>query len=712
MDITIRHLSGSMAGQEQTFSAGRVSLGRNPANDVAFDPHQDSVVSGQHAELTSRHDGWFIKDLGSSNGTFIHDDRITERVVRPGEVIQLGKNGPRLQINYELAQGAQLPPAAVSNAPVEGRTVMMMMNEAAPATAAPGGFAAAPHTPPAFTPAAPARKKKGGLLKALLVVFLLFGFLIVAGIVAYVFLAGGDSAQTAATDTSTTAASTGTTDTAPVDTAMAATMTDTASAATATTTAATGTETATTGTQSAATGTSTAPATTQTAASTTAPPAETSTAPKTISELEQQLARSQQLIDGLQRELQQKNDTLKKTQAERDSAISQRNSALRRAREAEARARAAQAQPQSYSIPLRARPIQVAGLLSPSTLMSLALQAEPSGGGGSQSLSKDKYLKKRISFVYEEPEIPLPEMPEDMPSAIGGLVIQALGSTGRYIAAESDSDAGISVVVTNYNSDVRTRVNTEAVTNAVGAISSIFGGPSVDSPVDTKSISMNADMTARVKLYDPNSVELAEVYAEAASRGRKTSADIAGLAVNEIANTETALGDVTRKIAADAVDSLLPELDNVVWQAWITEADSEKKTLTVNCGTRCQIEAGDVFGIYDGEDRLGTAKISRVTPDAAYARVTEGDGEFVSLWVRYEGREGDSPLTRKSLQKRTLKTRNAVQAYAGPGTTFGEVKKLSAGADLTFLYSVGTWAKVSDGSASFWIPLSSAQITG
>lgn len=707
MDITIRHLSGSMAGQERTFSASRVTLGRNPVNDIAFDPHQDSVVSGQHAELTSRHDGWFLRDVGSSNGTFINEERVTERLVRPGEVVQLGKNGPRLQINYDLPQGAHLSPPAVSDAPVEGRTVMMMMNEGVPATAGPAGFASAPHTPPAFTPAAPA-KKKGGLLKALLVVILLFGFLMVAGLVAYVFLAGGDSTEAATTATTTDTSTASATETAAMETA-AATMTGTGS--TATGTAMTSTQAGQTSTaQTSTAGTTTA--TTTVATTTTPAQTETSSGPKTITELEQQLARSQQLIDGLQRELQQKNDTLKKTESERDSAIGQRNAALRRAREAEARARAAQAQPQSYVLPRRAKPVQVAGLLSSSMLMSLAMQAEDSGEAAGQGLSKSKYLKKRISYVYEEPEIPLPEMPEDMPSAIGGLVIQALGSTGRYIAAESDSDAGISVVVTNYNSDVRTRVNTEAVTNAVGAISSIFGGPSVDSPVDTKSISMNADMTARVKLYDPNSVELAAVYAEAASKGRKTSADIAGLAVNEIANTETALGDVTRKIAADAVDSLLPELDNVVWQAWITEADSEKKTVTVNCGTRCQIEAGDVFGIYDGEDRLGTAKVSRVTPDAAYARVTEGEGEFVSLWVRYEGRAGDSPLTRKSQQKRTLKTRNAVQAYSGPGTTFGEVRKLSAGAELNFLYSVGTWAKVSDGSASFWIPLSSAQITG
>ncbi len=709
MEITIRHLSGSKAGQEQAFPPGRITIGRDSSNHVAFDPHQDSIVSGQHAELSPRDDGWLLRDLQSRNGTFINEERVSERVLRPGEVIQLGKNGPRLQIQYELPAGAAAP-IPISNAPVEGRTVMMMMNEGAPA---PAGAGAASAAVPGFTPqahtSAPPAKKKGGLLRALLVVVLVFGFLIVAGVVAFVFLSSGsESVETGDAQTATATAAEPTAAASGAGMSMAevakdepGTMSEAAS-----------------GTGMAAT-TGTVDGEAMAAAS---PPAATATqptasdTPRTVSDLEQQLARSQELIDGLQKQLQEKNDTLAKTIKEKDAAIQrairERNAAIQRARQAEARAQ----QPQS-SLELspfflkRPRPVQVAGMIPPGVLMNLAMQADD-GPASSGPLSRNKYLKKRIGYVYEDPEIPLPEMPSDMPEAIGALVIQALGTTGRYIPADTGGDASISVVVTNYKSDVRTRVNTEAVTSAVGAISGIFGGPSVDSPVDTRSVSMNADMTARVKLIDPDSVELLETFAEAKSSGRKTSADIAGLGINEIANTETALGDVTRKVAADAVEKLLVELENVPWKGWITDNDPEKKTLTIDCGTRCQIEAGDVFGIYNYDERVGTARVRRVTPDSAEALIADGETEVIGMSVRYDGRTGDSPLTRKSQQERSLRTRNATQAYAGPGTTFGDVKKLNAGAELRLVFVVGSWAKVSDGSASFWIPLASAQITG
>ena len=104
MEIRVRHLTGSKSGQEEVFDASVLRLGREPSNDIAFDPYEDIVVSGRHAELSFDGRDWVIKDLGSSNGTFIDGERISIRSIRSGENIQLGRGGPRLEIRFAAAE--------------------------------------------------------------------------------------------------------------------------------------------------------------------------------------------------------------------------------------------------------------------------------------------------------------------------------------------------------------------------------------------------------------------------------------------------------------------------------------------------------------------------------------------------------------------------------------------------------------------------------
>lgn len=65
------------------------SLGRDPENTVVL---ADSAVSGRHAVLTLRGGAWWVRDLGSTNGTLLGQRRLTgEAPVEPGEVIGLGR---------------------------------------------------------------------------------------------------------------------------------------------------------------------------------------------------------------------------------------------------------------------------------------------------------------------------------------------------------------------------------------------------------------------------------------------------------------------------------------------------------------------------------------------------------------------------------------------------------------------------------------------
>ncbi|MDH5710650.1 MAG: FHA domain-containing protein [Gammaproteobacteria bacterium] len=74
--------------------AGEFSIGRNPGNSLQLD---DSVVSGNHALITLTPDDCLpnmfeviIKDLGSTNGTYVNNVSITEQKLRHGDSIRLG----------------------------------------------------------------------------------------------------------------------------------------------------------------------------------------------------------------------------------------------------------------------------------------------------------------------------------------------------------------------------------------------------------------------------------------------------------------------------------------------------------------------------------------------------------------------------------------------------------------------------------------------
>jgi pSer/pThr/pTyr-binding forkhead associated (FHA) protein len=61
-------------------------------------------VSGHHCEVFIKGADVFVKDLNSTNGTFVDDNRILEGMVKPGQTLRLG------QLELRLDNGA--PPAS------------------------------------------------------------------------------------------------------------------------------------------------------------------------------------------------------------------------------------------------------------------------------------------------------------------------------------------------------------------------------------------------------------------------------------------------------------------------------------------------------------------------------------------------------------------------------------------------------------------------
>ena len=120
MRVVIDHVAGSRRGQRQEFAAGsRVRFGRHPECEVSFDAHRDIDASSRHAELRSVAAGWLLVDLGSSNGTYVEGQRITETTVAPAVpvTIEFGPGGPRVRLFVgDDAAIEALPPAPVEAA--------------------------------------------------------------------------------------------------------------------------------------------------------------------------------------------------------------------------------------------------------------------------------------------------------------------------------------------------------------------------------------------------------------------------------------------------------------------------------------------------------------------------------------------------------------------------------------------------------------------
>lgn len=109
MSIEFRITSGARAGASERFEKSVVSIGRHPMNDLRFDANKDIDVSGRHAELRSVGGRHVLHDIGSTNGTFVNGQRITEHELAEGDVIMFGAGGP--QATFHLSAAAASAPA-------------------------------------------------------------------------------------------------------------------------------------------------------------------------------------------------------------------------------------------------------------------------------------------------------------------------------------------------------------------------------------------------------------------------------------------------------------------------------------------------------------------------------------------------------------------------------------------------------------------------
>ena len=111
-------LSEGMTGRTYELKAEKTTVGR--VEDNAFQIPEPSV-SSHHCEIYLRGNEVLVKDLNSTNGTFIDGVQITEGVLKPGQILRLGQvilrleaDAPASKPKTPLSQTTTVVPQGIS----------------------------------------------------------------------------------------------------------------------------------------------------------------------------------------------------------------------------------------------------------------------------------------------------------------------------------------------------------------------------------------------------------------------------------------------------------------------------------------------------------------------------------------------------------------------------------------------------------------------
>jgi hypothetical protein len=96
-------LSEGFTGLAHELKVDKTTIGR--LEDNLF-PITEPSVSSHHCEVVRQGDSFVVRDLNSTNGTYLNGEQITEATLKPGQILRLGQ----LELRFE--SGAAAAPAS------------------------------------------------------------------------------------------------------------------------------------------------------------------------------------------------------------------------------------------------------------------------------------------------------------------------------------------------------------------------------------------------------------------------------------------------------------------------------------------------------------------------------------------------------------------------------------------------------------------------
>jgi len=210
MKCELRIIAGARAGQRDVYEKSYIGIGRHPLSDVRFDAEKDLDASTRHAAIVKTGDAFVLRDLGSTNGTFLNGERVeTDRPLKDGDVMKFGVHGPEVSFHAvredegeEVIMPAVQAPKPAPN-PTRAETPLPAAGAASAASAAARRAAAdrdAARTPaiPMKPPAPPSKtsvlRAEIGHQQSRVKALLIAGVIVILGAVGVVYVQGRQSA--------------------------------------------------------------------------------------------------------------------------------------------------------------------------------------------------------------------------------------------------------------------------------------------------------------------------------------------------------------------------------------------------------------------------------------------------------------------------------------------------------------------------------------
>jgi pSer/pThr/pTyr-binding forkhead associated (FHA) protein len=111
-------LSAGLTGRTHELKVDKTTVGR--VEDNTFQIAEPSV-SSHHCEILLQGGEVLIRDLNSTNGTFINGDKVSEKVLKPGQILRLGQIEMRLENGEGSSAPASAPAAPAAPAPAPAK---------------------------------------------------------------------------------------------------------------------------------------------------------------------------------------------------------------------------------------------------------------------------------------------------------------------------------------------------------------------------------------------------------------------------------------------------------------------------------------------------------------------------------------------------------------------------------------------------------------
>ena len=109
-----------------TFAKAAVTIGRGSEADIVLD---NMGVSRSHARIEYEGGAYYLRDEGSSNGTYVDDRRIDRHRLNGGETVHIGKFSLQVSFGAEIRDTARAPRGAAAELPGTADGTMVLTTD-------------------------------------------------------------------------------------------------------------------------------------------------------------------------------------------------------------------------------------------------------------------------------------------------------------------------------------------------------------------------------------------------------------------------------------------------------------------------------------------------------------------------------------------------------------------------------------------------------